>query len=126
MSEHHEIVGPAQGEPLPEHRVGARIRVPLTGAPTARWSRALGSHLATGLTGHPAVGHLRLNELVQGSAIVIEGVEPAEAELLGPALRDAVAAANHACDEDPPPAPPNMPQQEADRVAQVVSEKTQL
>jgi len=125
MSEHHEIAGPAQGEPLPEHRVGACIRVPLDSAPSARWSRALNAHLATALTGHPAVGHLRLNHLVQGSEIVLEGVETAEADALGPALRDAVAAANGSCGSEPGASgPPNMNQQEADRLAKAVSAAT--
>lgn len=124
MPEHHEIAGPAHGEPLPENRVGALVRVPLDSAPTARWSRALGAHLATALVGHGPVGHLRLNDLVQGASIVIEGVEPAEAEKLGPALREAVEAANQLCGDDDPPGPRNMGQPEADRVAKIVSETT--
>lgn len=123
MAEHHEISGPAQGEPLPEHRVGARIVVPLDSAPSARWSRALGAHLAAGLMGHAAIGHLRLNDLVQGSVIVLEGVEPAEAELLGPVLREAVAAANHACEDDDASGPLNMPRGEAERLARTVDTK---
>ena len=47
MSETHQIAGAPRGEPLAAGRVGARVRVPLTGAPSPRWSRALCGHLAT-------------------------------------------------------------------------------
>lgn len=120
MAEQHQITGRAQGEPLPKDRIGACVRVPLDSAPSPRWSRAFGAHLATALTGHPAVGYLKLNNLVQGSVVVLEGVEPAEAEVLGPAIRDAIAAANRACVGDADPGPRNMPQCEADRVARTV------
>jgi hypothetical protein len=122
MAEHHEIIGPARGEPLPRPRVGACIRIPLESPPSPRWSQVLGAHLANSLTGHPAVGHLRLNQLVQGSVIVLEGVEEAEAEVLGPALREAIDAANVTMMNDPStPEPGNMDQGEADRLAKLVS-----
>jgi hypothetical protein len=122
MPEHHEIIGPARGEPLPRPRVGACILVPLDSPPSTRWSEVIGSHLANSLTGHPAVGHMRLNHLVQGSVIVLEGVEEAEAEVLGPALREAIDAANQALANEPHPSEPgNMEQREADRLAELVS-----
>jgi hypothetical protein len=123
MNETHAITGPARGECLPPDRVGARVRLPLECAPTPRWSDALAARLATALTGHAAIGHLRLNHLVQGSEIVLEGVESAEAEALGPVLRYAIAAANHACEDgrgDGPAAAGNMDQGEADRLARAV------
>ena len=89
--EQHRIVGPARGEPRPAGEVGARVRVPLSGTPSARWAEALRSHLTGALAGHSHVGHVRLNSLVQGATVVIEGVEPEEAERLGPVLQHAVA-----------------------------------
>jgi len=121
MTEHHRIAGPARGETLPADRAGACIRLPLDSAPTPRWSSALTAHLAAGLTGQPAVGHLRLNRVVQGADLVLEGVEPAAVECMGPALQAAVAAANCACDDDgETPGPRNMAQEEADRLARAV------
>lgn len=123
MTERHGIAGSARGEALPPDRAGACVRVPLDAPPTPRWSSVLTAHLATALTGHRAVGHLRLNRLVQGHEIVLEGVEEAEAERLGPALREAIAAANRACcadDDDAAERPCNMAQQEADRLARTV------
>src|SRR3954453_1071252 len=124
MNETHVITGPARGECLPPGRVGACVRLPLEGAPTAGWSEALAAHIASPGTGHPAVGHLRLNHLVHGSEIVLEGVEPAEADALGPVLRDAIAAANCACEDGTrggAAAVGNMEQREADRLAQAVA-----
>ena len=123
MTETHAITGPARGECLPPDRVGARVRLPLDRAPTPRWSEVLTARLAASLTGHPAVGHLRLSHLVQGSEIVLEGVEPAEAEQLGPVLREAISAANAACGDGAREAADethNMEQQEADRLARTV------
>jgi hypothetical protein len=121
MTESHAIAGPARGECLPRDRVGACVRLPLDCPPTRRWSEALTAHLAVSLTGHPAVGHLRLDHLVQGADIVLEGVEPAEAEQLGPVLRDAMSAADRACGDDAQDGQQwNMEQQEADRVAGTV------
>src|SRR4051794_20352611 len=99
MNETHAITRPARGGCPPPRPVGACVRLPLECAPTARWSEALAAHIASAVTGHPAVGHLRLNHLVHGSEIVLEGVEPAEADALGPVLRDAIAAANCACED---------------------------
>src|SRR4051794_17918686 len=65
-SEQHRIVGPPNGEPLPDGRVGVRVRIRLSGCPSRRWSRDLSARLANELVGHPAVGHLRLNDIVQG------------------------------------------------------------
>src|SRR3954468_2386188 len=37
MTEQHRLVGPASGEPLPDGRVGVRVRIPLSGCPSRRW-----------------------------------------------------------------------------------------
>src|SRR3712207_4520296 len=89
MAEIHRVAGPPRGEPLPAGRVGARVRIPLTGTPSPRWSRVLTARLGTSLVGHPAVGHLELEGIVQGADIVLEGVEAAEANRIGPALTTA-------------------------------------
>lgn len=98
MSESYRIVADPSGEPLPAGRVGVRVRVPLSGCPSQRWSRALGAHLVNEFTGRPAVGHLRLNSIVQADQIVLEGVEPAEAPHLGEVLRRAIDATNQTCE----------------------------
>lgn len=100
MSEEHQIVGLACGEPLPEGRVGVCLRFPLSGAPSARWSRDLTARLGVELTGRAAVGHLRLNQLVQGREIVLEGVESDEASHIAGAVERAVDAANYDCADD--------------------------
>ena len=97
MSEEHYVVGLARGEPLPTGRVGVRVRFALSGSPSPRWSRDLRARLTLQLAGHPAVGHLRLNDVVQGSEIVLEGVESAEASHIAGAVERAVDAANAAC-----------------------------
>jgi len=118
MSEQHHIAGPAHGEPMPAHSVGARVHVPLTGTPGPHWSTVLAGQLVTALTGHPAVGHLRVEACVQGSEIVLEGVEDEEAPMLGPVLREAVEATNQAVARAAkPPEPTNMDQAHADRIA---------
>lgn len=121
MSESHHIVGGVSAEPLPAGRVGARLRVPLSGMPSRRWSQALSAHLTSDLTGRRAVGHLLIDDIVQGSDLVLEGVEDPGAPALGPALEQAVTAANRACEgpDDHPPAT-NMPQERADAIAQQV------
>ena len=119
MSETHQIAGTPRGEPLAAGRVGARVRVPLSGPPSARWSRALGGQLANELTGHTAVGHLRLGEIVQGSDLVLDGVEECEATALGECLQRAVAATNAALDPEPSRSA-NMPQTAADTIAMQV------
>ena len=118
MAERHHIAGAARGEPLPEGRVGARVRIPLTGTPSSAWSRLMCGHLAAALTGHGPVGHLHLDELVQGAEIVLEGVEDDEAGRLGLAVREAVEAANRASERtDRPVERFNMEKAHADRVA---------
>ena len=46
--------------------------------------------MANELIGHVAVGHLRLNQIVQGDQIILEGVEANEAPALADALRRVV------------------------------------
>ena len=121
MGEHHEIAGPARGEPRSTGATGARVRVPLDAPPSPRWSHALTANLAQELAGDRCVGHLRLNEVVQGAEIVLEGVEPAAAEAVGPALRRGIDAANRACTGDDAPAPAlNMQPEAAQDVARTV------
>jgi hypothetical protein len=100
MSETHHIVGLARGEPLSPDRVGVRVRFPLSGSPSPRWSLALRARLTLELAGHKAVGHLRLNDIVQGQEIVLEGVESEEASQLAGAVERAVDAANGDCAKD--------------------------
>ena len=100
MSEEHHIVDLARGEPLPAGRVGVRMRFPLSGSPSPRWSRDLSARLTVELAGHPAVGHLRLNAIIQGDEIVLEGVESGEASSIAGAMERAVDAANHDCADD--------------------------
>jgi hypothetical protein len=123
MSESHQLSGEAHGEPLPSGRVGARVVVSLTGTPGPGWSRALTAHLVQDLTGHPAVGHLHVNGIVQGRALVLEGVEDREATALGRCLRHAVELANHACRNDPAPCATNMSPQEAQTIAHDVEKE---
>jgi hypothetical protein len=100
------------------------VRIPLDTAPSPRWSNALASALMTGLVGHPAVGHLRLDHVVQGAEIVLDGVEPLEAELLGPVLLQAIESANRrspdATEQD---GPRNMDPAEAEDVARKVDSR---
>lgn len=100
MPEEHQIVGLACGEPLPDGRVGVCLRFPLSGIPSARWSSDLTARLGVELTGRAAVGHLRLNQLVQGREIVLEGVESEEASHIAGAVERAVDAANYDCADD--------------------------
>jgi hypothetical protein len=118
MSEQHRIAGEARGEPLPDGRVGVRVRVPLSGCPSPRWSRYLSARLSNELVGHAAVGHLHLDGIVQGQEIVLDGVEDREAPLLAGALRRAIDATNASCEEEP--AAPNVPQPAADAIAHEV------
>jgi hypothetical protein len=120
MAERHTIVGEARGEPLPAGRVGVRLHVPLSGSPSGRWSRDLSARLTTELTGQSAVGHLRLNDIVQGDHIVLEGVEEREAPNLADALQRAVDATNDACEERGVQPAENMPRDTADAIAQRV------
>src|SRR3954453_15684766 len=100
MFEYHRIVGPPHGEPLPKGRGGGRGGVPLSGCPSSRWSHDLRARVTNELMGHPAVGHLHLNDLVQGDELVLEGVEDREAPLLWEALRRALDPTNAACAAD--------------------------
>jgi len=120
MIETHHMTGDACGEPLASGQVGARIRVPLTGTPSAEWSRAFTAHLVRHLTGRHHIGHLHLDHVVQGRNLVLDGVEDREAGALGTCLHRAVEAANGACVEDRPSEPANMSRQEADAIAQRV------
>ena len=123
MAESHRVAGPPRGEPLDAGRVGARVRIPLSGTPTARWSRVLTARLSTALMGHPAVGHLGLEGLVQGGDIVLEGVEAKEAGRIGPALAGAIEAANRDSEhgeEAARAASRNMDQDEADAIAGLI------
>lgn len=97
MSEEHQIVGLARSEPLPTGRVGVCLRFPLSGSPSPRWTRDLRARLSMELTGRAAVGHLRLNEIVQGQEIVLEGVESDEASNIAGAVERAVDATNGDC-----------------------------
>ena len=67
------------------------------GARADVWSRDLSAWLTLQLAGHPAVGHLRLNDVVQGSEIVLEGMESAEASSIAGAVERAVDAVNADC-----------------------------
>lgn len=116
MSEDYRIVGQFRGEPRPTGCVGVRVRMRLSGCPSSRWSRDLSARLANELVGHAAVGHLELNEIVQGDQIVLEGVEKSEAAALARALRRAVDATNQASTASPNPSP-NVSQAEADAIA---------
>jgi hypothetical protein len=121
MTERHAIAGPARGEARPPGCVGACVRLPLDAPPTLRWSEILAARLATRLTGRAGVGHLRLDHVVQGTEIVLDGVERTEADHLGPVLREAIAAANRACPaDDPADRPRNMDPEEAERLARRV------
>ncbi|MFZ0089310.1 MAG: hypothetical protein WAL63_07390 [Solirubrobacteraceae bacterium] len=121
MPEEHLIVGVARGEPLPAGRVGVCLRFPLSGSPSPRWSRDLSARLTGELTGHTAIGHLRLNHLVQGSEIVLEGVEAPEASSIAGAIERAVDGANHDCaHETDADRDKNAPQAYADDLARDV------
>ncbi len=115
MSEIHRIVS-VRGEPLSAGRVGVRVRVRLSGCPSLRWSQALRARLAGELVGQRAVGHLRLNELVQGDELLLEGVEASAVEALASTLRLAIDDTN-ATHADGRVRPTNVAQEEADAIA---------
>jgi hypothetical protein len=118
LSEEHHIAGAARGEPGPANQIGVRVRVPLSGTPTSQWSRVLGAHMVAELTGHPAVGHMHMDNIVQGAEIVLDGVEEREAGSLGPIVARAVDAANRACRRTgDQPAHANTTAEEAERIA---------
>jgi hypothetical protein len=111
-----------RGEPRGANQIGVRVCLPLSGAPSAQWSRVLSAHLVTELTGHRAVGHLRLDNVVRGSEIVLDGVEEPEADCLGQVIARAVAAANHASRRANAEAPQgNVAAEEAERIARKVA-----
>ena len=119
MAEHHDIAGTPRGEPLRQGRRGVRVRVPLTGMPTERWSRSLCAQLTLLLTGARPGRDLALEHIVQGSDLVLEGVkDEAEARELGAVLRTAVTTVNEVSTHtERPPEPRNASQEDADRIA---------
>jgi hypothetical protein len=119
VPEDHQIVSESQGEPLPAGRVGVRVRLQLSGCPSGRWSSALSANLYREFIGHAAVGHLRLDEIVQGDEIVLDGVEESEAPTLAGTLRRAVDATNKALTRETDPTA-NVAQEEADAIARQV------
>lgn len=119
MTEDHQIVGESHGEPLPAGRVGVRVRVQLSGCPSGRWSTALSANLYKEFLGHQAVGHLRLDEIVQGDQIVLDGVEEGEAHTLAGTLRRAVDATNKTCTRDADPTA-NVEQEGADAISRQI------
>ena len=123
MAENHEIVAAAKGEALPAGRVGVRLRFPLSGSPSGRWSRDLSARLTTELTGRAHVGHLVLNDVVRGHEIVLDGVEGGEAPNIAGAVERAVEATNKACAATPDDSTPANRQVEADAVARTVAER---
>jgi hypothetical protein len=119
MSEDHQIVGESHSEPLPAGRVGMRLRLKLSGCPSGRWSSALSANLHREFLGHAAVGHLRLDEIVQGDEIVLDGVEESEAPTLAGTLRRAVDATNKALTRDADPTA-KVAREQADGIARQV------
>lgn len=112
------MIGPARGEPRLAGRVGVCLRFRLSGNPSPRWARDLGARLVLELTGRPGVGHLRLNNLCQGSYVVLDGVESDQAPNIAGALQRAVQAANQDCGNDPKlRRRKNLTQREADAIA---------
>ena len=107
-------------------RVGVRLRIPLSGGPSGRWSRDLSARLTAEFTGRPNVGHLVLNEVVQGREIVLDGVEDGEADALAGAVERAVEATNRACADAPDDSVALKPREEADHIARRVAERQQL
>src|SRR3954453_1725566 len=126
MAEEHTIVGPARGEPLPVGHVGVRLRIPLSGAPSRRWSRDLSARLTAEFTGHANVGHVVLNDVVHGHDIALEGVEAAQADALAEMVERAVEATNRACADAPDDSVPLKPREEADAIARTVAERQRL
>ena len=126
MAEEHTIAGPAQGEPLPTGRVGVRLRIPLSGGPSRRWSRDLSARLTAEFSGHPNVGHLVLNDVVQGHEIVLDGVESGEADAVAGAVERAVDATNRACADAPDDSVSLKPREEADAIARTVADHQRL
>jgi hypothetical protein len=120
MREHHETTGAICAAPLPAGETGASVRVQLDSPPSPRWSEAFSARLMRELVGCPSVAHLRLDHAVQGADVVLDGVEPEQADRLGAAVQVAMLAANGTGDDDGPGPPANMPQDEADAIARRV------
>jgi hypothetical protein len=120
VPEDHQIVGESHAEALPVGRVGVRVRLQLSGSPSGRWSSALSANLYREFIGHAAVGHLRLDQIVQGDEIVLDGVEESEAPTLAGTLRRAVDATNKTLVRDIEPAA-NVAQEEADAIARQIN-----
>jgi hypothetical protein len=126
MSEEYRVIE-VRGEPLPAGRVGACVRVRLTGCPSSRWGRDLTSRLVNEILGHAAIGHLRLDQIIQGDQIVLEGVEAREASALALALNSALEETNRAFAAERIAAiEPNMPQVEADAIAEQIAREAEL
>ena len=124
MSEEYRVIE-VRGEPLPAGRVGACVRARLTGCPSSRWARDLTSRLVNEILGHAAIGHLRLDQIVQGDQLVLEGVEAREASALARALNRALEETNRAFAAERMAAiEPNMPQEEADAIAEQIARDT--
>ncbi len=113
MSEGYQIVDLACAEPMPPGQVGVCVRFPLSGCPSPRWSRNMTARLTRELTGHSAVGHMNLNNAVQGREIVLEGVESDEAPTLAAAVERAVDGANDVSSRDDPTDDADDPTREA-------------
>lgn len=120
MFEQHQIVSDARGESLPAGAVGVRVRFQLSGCPSSQWSRALRAHLSSELVDHAAVGHMRLNHIVQGDQVVLDGVEGSEAPTLAGSLRRAIEATNQAATGGKQ-STANVAQEEADAVAHQIT-----
>jgi hypothetical protein len=118
MSEDYRIISAPRGEPRSSGDVGVRVRLQLSGRPSRRWSRDLGAQLTRELVRHPGAAHLRvkLDELVQGDEIVLDGIEDRDTPGLADAVRRAIDAANRAEAREVDRAP-NVSQGEADAVA---------
>jgi hypothetical protein len=119
MADHHDSTGTITATPLGRGDTGASVRVQLDSPPSPRWSEIFAARLTRELVGCPAMAHLRLDRAVQGSDVVLDGVEPEQAERLAEAVRVALAAANDACTEDEHrrPVEGNMSQEDADAIA---------
>lgn len=118
MAEQHDIAGAPRGEPLREGRHGVRVRVPLTGTPSAHWSHVLSAQLHIRLSGRRTGRHLTLARVVHGADVVLDGVrDEDEARELGRVVREAVAAVNDVVGRSECPREPNASQPVADGIA---------
>jgi hypothetical protein len=85
-----------------------------------RWSSALSANLYREFIGHAAVGHLRLDQIMQGDEIVLDGVEESEAPTLAGTLRRAVDATNKTLTRHIHPTA-DVAQEEADGIARQIN-----